>query len=176
MFVGLETFNENLQIVILDDFGIDLNKFLPGWKCWLGAQTGFSVNLKYGRRKKINWGHPCIFLSNKKEATLMNLLDEEERDYIRTNCIIIDTGKRFLYKKPKGDEELAKNEEITINKLREKYYLQTNFENLYASDIENENKTNEPILIENKKRKLDDFDEPLKGRLLKKIRRTGSGF
>lgn len=46
LFDGLENFNEYFPIVVLDDFGINLNQYLPGWKCWLGAQTSFSVNPK----------------------------------------------------------------------------------------------------------------------------------
>jgi len=160
LFDGMESFDENKAIVCLDDFNIDLNHFLPGWKCWLGGQTGFSINPKYGRRRKLNWGHPCIFLSNKSEDTLKKDLDYEEKDYLKENCIIINTGKRKLWGKPKNLEELVQCTSITIDELRKIYWLPITKEDFeMASDIEREYRINEPILIENKKRKREDFNK-----------------
>ena len=171
LFDGMETFNENHIVTILDDFNIDLNHFLPGWKCWLGSQTGFSINPKFGRRRKLNWGHPCVFLSNKSENSLFKDLDEEEKDFINENCIIVNTGKRYLFKKPTDLETLASCRFITIQELREKYGLPTTFDELNASDIENEYQENKPILLnENGKRPLGRLELP------KLKRRTGSGF
>lgn len=171
LFDGMESFDENKIIVCLDDFNIDLNHFLPGWKCWLGAQTGFSINPKFGRRRKLNWGHPCVFLSNKSIGSLLNNLDKEEEEYIKENCVIVETGKRKLWEKPNNLEELVTSRFITIAELRQKYNLPVIFEDPNASDIDREEQENEPVLInENGKRKL--------GRLMLPTlkRRTGSGF
>ena len=167
-FDGMEDFESNNPITILDDFAKKVPNFLPNWKCWLGSQTDFTINPKYGRRRRVEWGHPTVFLNNN------NILDKtisefstEDLDYINNNCVIIFSGRRKLWVKPTDLEELASCTEITIEELRKLAgYEEELIEPPTSEEVEE--------FKENKKRFLE--EEPLKGRLIKKIRRTGSGF
>lgn len=167
-FDGMEDFDSNKPITILDDFSKKVPTFIPNWKCWLGSQTDFTINPKYGRRRRVEWGHPTVFLNNN------NILDkcisefsDEDLDYCYNNCVIIYSGNRKLWQKPTNLEELSKCTKITIRDLRKLAgYDDELTEPPSELDIE--------FIEEEKKRKL--FEEPLKGRLIKKIRRTGSGY
>ena len=167
-FDGMEDFDSDKPITIIDDFAKKVTAFLPGWKCWLGSQTDFTINPKYGRRKRVEWGHPTVFLNNNNvlDKTISEFSDED-LDYIYNNCIVIYSDKRKLWEKPKDLEELAKCTKITVKELRELAGYENEIEEPPSElDVE--------YIEEQKKRKL--FEEPLKGRLIKKIRRTGSGF
>lgn len=167
-FDGMEDFECNKPVTILDDFAKKVTSFLPGWKCWLGSQTDFTINPKYGRRRRVEWGHPCIFLNNNNilDKTVSEFSDED-LDYITNNCVIIFSSKRKLWKKPTDLEELASCTEITIKELRNLAgYEDELTEPPSEIDIE--------FIKEDRKRKI--LEEPVKGRLIKKIRRTGSGF
>ena len=92
---------------------------------------------------------------------------DEDLDYCFNNCVIIYSSKRKLWQKPTDLEELASCTRITVKVLRELAgYEDELTEPPSEIDVE--------FLKEEKKRKL--FEEPIKGRLIKKIRRTGSGF
>lgn len=121
---GMIDFDENAPCVVLDDFHVNLKKYLPSWKCWLGCQTNFTVNPKYGKRRKINWGHPCIFLNNddfrecKESPEKMNTIwNKTDLDYIKTNCTFVNTGSHELWKEPIGMEKF-KYVKIKISDLR----------------------------------------------------------
>ena len=107
---GLESFDSNAPCVVLDDFHPEIKKYLPGWRCWLGSQNRFTVNPKYGRRRKITWGHPCVFLNNFDIRTYgqefddfgrikgnKEILNKEELRYLDVNCIFVDTANIKLY-------------------------------------------------------------------------------
>lgn len=167
-FDGMEDFESNKPITILDDFAKKVTAFLPGWKCWLGSQTDFTINPKYGRRRRVEWGHPTVFLNNNNvlDKTISEFSDDD-LDYIYNNCVVVYSGKRKLWQKPTDLEELASCTEITVKELR----TLAGYENELTeppSEIDVE------FIKEEKKRKL--FEEPIKGRLIKKIRRTGSGY
>lgn len=167
-FDGMEDFESSKPITILDDFAKKVTTFLPGWKCWLGAQSDFTINPKYGRRRRVEWGHPTVFLNNNNilEKGISEFSDED-LDYIYNNCEIIISGKRKLWEKPSELEELASCTEISIKEIRRLAgYEDELTEPPSEIDVE--------FIREEKKRKL--FEEPLKGRLIKKLRRTGSGF
>ena len=88
-------------------------------------------------------------------------------DYIYNNCIVIYSSKRKLWQKPTDLEELASSTKITIKELRKLAgYEDEITEPPSELDVE--------FTKEERKRKL--IEGPLKGRLVKKIRRTGSGF
>ena len=166
-FDGMEDFKDNKPLVILDDFAKKVPTFLPNWKCWLGSQTDFTINPKFGRRRRISWGHPSIFLNNNNimDKTISEFVDEDIM-YINENCIVVFSSERKLWQKPTNLEELASCTEITIKKLRELAgYEDELIEPPSSADVEE--------FKNERKRK---FDEPLRGRLIKKIRRTGSGF
>ena len=104
---GFNSWNSDEPCVILDDFNSDIKKFLPTWKCWLGSQTDFTVNPKYGRRRKVSWGHPCIFLNNEDIRTVVNdkghsVWTEAEKDYLNKNCIFINSGDQKWFEQPNG--------------------------------------------------------------------------
>ena len=167
-FDGMEDFDCDKPVTIIDDFAKKVTAFLPGWKCWLGSQTDFTVNPKYGRRKRIEWGHPTIFLNNNNilDKTISEFSDED-LDYIYNNCIVIYSGKRKLWEKPTDLEELASCTKLSVIELRKLAgYDDELIEPPSEIDIEE---------IKREKRRLI-LKEPVKGRLIKKIRRTGSGY
>ncbi len=167
-FDGMEDFDSKKPLTILDDFAKQVTTFLPNWKCWLGSQTDFTINPKYGRRRRIDWGHPTVFLNNNNIMDKMvSQFTDNDLSYIYENCIIIQSTTRKLWEKPSNLEELATTTEITIKKLRELAgYKDELTEPPSEADFE--------FAKEERKRK--EFEEPLKGRLIKKLRRTGSGY
>ncbi|OUM68909.1 hypothetical protein PIROE2DRAFT_57772 [Piromyces sp. E2] len=162
-FDGMEDFEEDYPLTVLDDFAKEIPKFLPNWKCWLGAQTDFTINPKYGRRRRVNWGHPCAFLNNNDimDKTVSEFTNNDLL-YLQRNCIIIYTGDRKLWEKPTDLEELASSTKITVKELRK-----------LAGYEEQEEPKSEMDEQPAKRRRL---YQPLNWRLVKKIRRTGSGF
>lgn len=167
-FDGMEDFDSNNCITILDDFAKKVPNFLPNWKSWLGSQTDFTINPKFGRRRRVQWGHPTVFLNNNfiLDKTVSEFSDQD-LDYIHNNCEIVYSGKRKLWEKPTDLEDLAGSTRITVKELRELAGYEDEFtEPPSELDVEYFNN--------NLKRKI--LDEPIKGRLIKKIRRTGSGF
>lgn len=169
IFDGFDDFEENKPITILDDWGYEVKKLLPNWKSWLGGQTDFTVNPKYGRRRRVAWGHPCIFLTNFENIwTLENGFNKNDLDYLNKNCIFEKSNERKLWKKPDNNLGNMMNlVKVNVGELRKLLYGETkideinyedNNDNLNASDIENENKENIPILIndnENGRPKID---------------------
>jgi len=59
--INLETFNPTCPIVIFDDFDWDK---IPCKKGWLGAQHTIVVSDKYKKKQTIEWGRPCVILTN----------------------------------------------------------------------------------------------------------------
>ena len=177
-FDGMEDFEEDFPLIIIDDFAKEITKYFPDWKCWLGGQTNFAINPKFGRRRKIDWGHPCVFLTNYKNIfTEENGFNSSDLEYIKKNCIHVVSDKRELWKKPSNSIDLYKYIKINIGEFRNQLLRN---EEPAASPAEREYQENIPILINDigssplyKKRPV--WEQPLNGRLIKKIRRTGSG-
>lgn len=153
---GMVDFDENAPCVILDDFHINLKKFMPGWKGWLGCQTDFTVNPKYGKRRKIAWGHPCIFLNNDDfrecQENEKNIWSTSELDYFKENCVFINTGSMHVFKEP---NELDKFRYVKV-KVRDfrpdlveeiEGSNQNEDDELNASDIDREYEVMTPTLI-----------------------------
>ena len=106
MMDGYRSFKPNAPVTVIDDFHWDFNRYFTNWRCWLGAQTKFTVNPKYGRRKKIDWGHPCVVLHNKHILDYEGKncsFDEEDFEYINENCVVINTGNQYLWERPGGN-------------------------------------------------------------------------
>ena len=93
-----DEWNSNYPLTIFDDFNSKWDNFFINWKCWVGAQTDFSINPKYDRRRKVSWGHPSVFLMNK----LFDLPDKNDIDYCN-RMLIIDTKNRKLWEKDSED-------------------------------------------------------------------------
>ena len=167
-FDGMEDFQSNKPLTIIDDFAKKVVNFLPNWKCWLGSQTDFTINPKYGRRKRIEWGHPCAFLNNNNiiDKTISEFSDQD-LDYITNNCVIIYSGKRKLWEKPNSLDELSKTTKISVKQLR----ILAGYEDEIT---EPPSELDVEFTKEFKRRRI--LETPLKGRLVRKIRRTGSGY
>ena len=190
---GFESFNSNKPLVILDDFHWDFNKYFPSWRCWVGSQTDFTVNPKYGHRRKVAWGHPALLLHNKpfvfKDETCCTF-DEEDLEYIKENCVVINTGKRYLWNKPKdkkGELNLIDYKKIKLSYFKcEEQPLEDEIVDAEpieppTSPADRDIFENIPVLINQigtspYYKVKHSFDQPLKGRLIKRVRRTGSGF
>ena len=154
---GMVDFDENAPCVILDDFHPEVKKYLPSWKCWLGCQTKFTVNPKFGKRRKINWGHPCIWLNNydiyeynkDDEIVKRNKFVQEDLDYLYTNCLYVDTKDHKLWEEPRNPENWVK---IKVRDYRPDLVEEEN-EKL-SKEVEppserecDTNQENEPVLI-----------------------------
>lgn len=110
MIDGLESFNSNLPFSIFDDFPKEWHSFFSNWKPWMGSQTDFVVNPKYGRRRKLLWGHPSIFLANEmpelnKPGKDGYVINKSNEDYINKNVIIVESDKRYLWEEPPKSEQ-----------------------------------------------------------------------
>lgn len=176
MMDGYRSFKPNAPVTVIDDFHWDFNKYFTNWRCWLGAQTKFTVNPKYGRRKKIDWGHPCVVLHNKSilEYEGKNCsFDEEDFEYINENCVVINTGSQYLWEKPGGNcIEMLKYRKIKLSYFKPTW-LETkkDEENLTSILQEIEEEDELPPIEEVWKRVLEEVDN---GRPEKKRKRAHS--
>ncbi|AIF34808.2 replication-associated protein [Sewage-associated circular DNA virus-2] len=82
--VNLDVWSPLADYIIFDDVDID---FLPGYKCWLGAQKEFTVTDKYKKKRKIMWGKPCIWLCIDDKDPLLS--SKVYRDWISMNCVFV---------------------------------------------------------------------------------------
>lgn len=80
------------KYAVFDDMqgGLD---FFHSYKFWLGAQTTFYVTDKYKGKKLIEWGRPCIYLSNTdprgdKSADI---------DWLEGNCIFVHVATPIFH-------------------------------------------------------------------------------
>lgn len=73
---------EDAEYAVFDDMmgGLD---FFPSYKFWLGAQKQFYMTDKYKGKKLINWGRPCIYVSN-SDPRLDKAADVE---WLEGNCV-----------------------------------------------------------------------------------------
>lgn len=92
--VDYTTYNPEALYNILDDIPF---KFTPNWKSFIGAQKDYTVNPKYGKRRMINGGIPCIVLVNPDEDWLKDM-SAEQTDYMYSNAIIhyMEDGETFI--------------------------------------------------------------------------------
>lgn len=78
-YFDLATWNPSAEYAIWDD--LDWSKFTQ-YKQWLGAQQQFTVTDKYKCKMQIQWGKPCIVLSNKEPIF-------PEPSWIDKNCVTV---------------------------------------------------------------------------------------
>lgn len=87
-FGGLYSLDEPLDDVdyaVFDDMQGGL-KFFHAYKFWLGAQKQFYATDKYKGKRLIDWGKPCIYLSNSNP-----LADEGvDHDWLVGNCLFVN--------------------------------------------------------------------------------------
>lgn len=101
--VDFTTYDVNAKYNIIDDIPF---KFTPNWKCFVGAQRDFTVNPKYGKRKMIRGGIPCIILVNPDEDWLKDMTPEQS-DYMYSNAVI-----HYMYE---GESFFAFGENVTAS-------------------------------------------------------------
>nr|AHZ62976.1 replication-associated protein [Wheat dwarf virus] len=104
--VDFTTYDVNAKYNIIDDIPF---KFTPNWKCFVGAQRDFTVNPKYGKRKVIRGGIPCIILVNPDEDWLKDMTPEQS-DYMYSNAVVhyMYEGETFInYSFASGEDVTA---------------------------------------------------------------------
>lgn len=81
--LNLDDWDENADLIILDDFSPEFTKYLPAWKCFFGGQKEFTLTDKYRGKKTVHWGKPMIWLANEDFRSHLNA---EQLDFIEKNC------------------------------------------------------------------------------------------
>nr|AFN80566.1 Rep [Digitaria ciliaris striate mosaic virus] len=67
---------------VIDDIPF---KFVPCWKGLVGAQRDITVNPKYGKKRLLSNGVPCIILANEDEDWLQQM-QPGQADWFNANC------------------------------------------------------------------------------------------
>ena len=81
--LNLDDWDEDAELIILDDFSPEFVKYLPAWKCFFGGQKEFTLTDKYRGKKTVRWGKPMIWLANEDFRSHLNA---EQLDFIEKNC------------------------------------------------------------------------------------------
>ncbi|AGT45433.1 Rep [Chickpea chlorosis virus-B] len=82
--VDFTNYDDKATYNIVDDIPF---KFCPNWKQLVGSQRDFTVNPKYGKKRVIKGGIPCIIIVNEDEDWLQNM-SSSQIDYLHLNCIV----------------------------------------------------------------------------------------
>lgn len=82
--IDFTTYNDAAQYNILDDVNF---KYCPQWKQLIGCHSDYTVNPKYGRKKVIKGGIPCIVLCNEDEDWF-SVMTPSQKDYLESNCVV----------------------------------------------------------------------------------------
>nr|AIY32732.1 replication-associated protein [Chickpea chlorotic dwarf virus] len=92
--IDFTTYDEHATYNVIDDIPF---KFVPLWKQLIGCQFDFTVNPKYGKKKKIKGGVPSIILTNRDEDWIP-CMSEHQKEYFTDNCEIhyMDDGETFF--------------------------------------------------------------------------------
>ncbi|AIW42777.1 replication-associated protein [Chickpea yellow dwarf virus] len=92
--VDFTTYDVNATYNVIDDIPF---KFCPNWKQLVGSQKDFTVNPKYGKKKRVKGGIPCIIIVNNDEDWLESMSDSQ-REYFYLNCKIhiMSEGETFI--------------------------------------------------------------------------------
>nr|AFO38353.1 Rep B [Chickpea chlorotic dwarf virus] len=92
--IDFTTYDEHATYNVIDDIPF---KFVPLWKQLIGCQFDFTVNPKYGKKKKIKGGVPSIILTNRDEDWIP-AMSEHQKEYFTDNCEIhyMDDGVTFF--------------------------------------------------------------------------------
>lgn len=87
-YINLDRWNDNAKYIILDDFTIEVDKYLPSWKCFFGSQEEFTLTDKYRSKRTVKWGKPLIWLNNEDFKVSLSTYT-----YIHLNSKIIEIEK-----------------------------------------------------------------------------------
>lgn len=81
---------EKVDYAVFDDIGWH-NPALKGegFKAWLGGNRSFDVSDKYDRKVTLEWGKPCIVLTNRNPY---KGLDSDDTKWLVRNCIYVELG------------------------------------------------------------------------------------
>ncbi|ADQ52698.1 C1:C2 [Chickpea redleaf virus] len=92
--VDFTTYDEQAAYNIIDDIPF---KFCPNWKQLVGSQLDFTVNPKYGKKRRIKGGVPCIILVNNDDDWMKDM-SSHQKEYFQHNCMIhyMDEGETFI--------------------------------------------------------------------------------
>ncbi|AFD62974.1 replication associated protein [Chickpea chlorosis virus-C] len=92
--VDFTTYDPTATYNIIDDIPF---KFCPNWKQLVGSQQDFTVNPKYGKKKRIKGGVPCIILVNNDDDWMLDM-SSTQKDYFESNCLIhyMSDGETFI--------------------------------------------------------------------------------
>ena len=93
---NLLNYSYNCSLNIMDDYkGIMTTDDFATIKPWVGSQYTFTASDKYIKKINIVNGKPLIWLSNKPLDK--QVLDEDDRNYVRKNMTVIELGNYDLY-------------------------------------------------------------------------------
>ena len=99
---NIDTWNENAEYVILDDFTWNYQKRdslrslnFDMYKSFIGCQKQFDFTDKYRPKTVLKNGLPCIILCNPDQNPLDGLDDNQTR-WFKNNTIIVDLGNTTL--------------------------------------------------------------------------------
>jgi hypothetical protein len=82
---NLDEWDDSAIYNIFDDIPGQLNSF--DYKGFLGAQHELTVADKYKKKRKIQNGKPCIYISN--SDPLKTRKGKDDRDWLLANCIFV---------------------------------------------------------------------------------------
>lgn len=97
-FCGLYSYKEavksaDARYAVFDDLQGGI-KFFHGFKNWLGAQKQFQIKGLYRDPELINWGKPCIWVSNTDPR---DDVTGDEREWLDGNCIFVEIDTPLFY-------------------------------------------------------------------------------
>lgn len=82
-----DDWDDEAQYIIFDDFEW---QFIPNKKGFFGCQETFQITGKYMPIRTVQWGKPCIVLTNKPLA-----IPHEDIEWYRANCVFINVKDSF---------------------------------------------------------------------------------
>lgn len=82
--INIDTWNDDMEYLILDDFSADITKFLPLWKGLFGAQRELNLTQKYRGISRKKYGKPCIFLCNQ-----LPILSDADQVWMDANALTV---------------------------------------------------------------------------------------
>lgn len=87
LYSGAEAMRyKDVEYAVFDDMQL---KFVPQYKNWLGCQKQFQVKILYKDPVIIDWGKPCIWLSN-DDPRLEPHLSETDIQWLEGNCVFVN--------------------------------------------------------------------------------------
>jgi len=87
LYSGAEAMRYNeADYAIFDDMQL---KYVPQFKNWLGCQKSFQVKVLYKDPVLIDWGKPCIWLSNDDPRHEPHL-SHTDIEWLEGNCVFVN--------------------------------------------------------------------------------------